>query len=136
MCVFSSSVMSDSLWTPWTVAQQAPLPINFPGKSTGGGHHLLLQVIFPTQHPTRISCGSCISRQILYHCTIRETQIKHGDRLNPPSRIRYLSYRIEYTVLFYLMDRTVYGLSCPFTCRTRVRPDTCLPCWLLVILVV
>ena len=35
--------------TPWTVARQASLSWNFPGKNTGVGCHCLLQVIFPTQ---------------------------------------------------------------------------------------
>ena len=35
--------------TPWTVALQASLPWDFPGKNTGVGCHLLLQGIFPTQ---------------------------------------------------------------------------------------
>ena len=35
--------------TSWTVACQAPLPMGFPGKSIGMGHHALLQGIFPTQ---------------------------------------------------------------------------------------
>ena len=29
--------MSDSFGTPWTVAHQAPLSMNFPGKNTGVG---------------------------------------------------------------------------------------------------
>ena len=41
--------MSDSFATPWTVARQAPLPWNSPGKNTGLGCHFLLQEIFPTQ---------------------------------------------------------------------------------------
>ena len=32
--------------TPWTVACQAPLPMEFPGKNTGVGCHFLLQGIF------------------------------------------------------------------------------------------
>ena len=34
---------------PWTVAHQAPLYMEFPGKNTGVGCHFLLQGIFPTQ---------------------------------------------------------------------------------------
>ena len=34
---------------PWTVAHQAPLPWDSPGKNTGVGCHFLLQGIFPTQ---------------------------------------------------------------------------------------
>ena len=33
----------------WTVAYQAPLPWDFPGKNTGVGCCALLQGIFPTQ---------------------------------------------------------------------------------------
>ena len=35
--------------SPWTVALQAPLPMEFPGKNTGVGSHFLLQGTFPTQ---------------------------------------------------------------------------------------
>ena len=49
ICVYvSRSVMSD-FTTPWTVARQAPLSMNSPGKNTGVGCHALLQGIFPTQ---------------------------------------------------------------------------------------
>ena len=41
---------------PWTVAHQAPLSMEFPGKNTEMGYYFLLQGIF------------CIDRQILYHC--------------------------------------------------------------------
>ena len=35
--------------TPWTVAHQAPLSLDSPGKDTGVDSHSLLQGIFPTQ---------------------------------------------------------------------------------------
>ena len=35
--------------TPWTIAREAPLLWNLPGKNTGIGSHLLLQGIFPTR---------------------------------------------------------------------------------------
>ena len=35
--------------TAWTVAHQAPLPWDSPGKNTGVGCHALLQGILPTQ---------------------------------------------------------------------------------------
>ena len=47
-CV-SHSIMSDSFVTPWTVACQALLPWDFPGKNTGVGSYFLLQGLFPTQ---------------------------------------------------------------------------------------
>ena len=50
--------------TPWTVAHQAPLSMEFSGKNTGVGSHSLLQRIFPTQGSNR---GLLQCRQILYH---------------------------------------------------------------------
>ena len=43
--------MSDSLVTPWTVADQAPLSMGFQGKNTGMGCHFLLQGIFLSIKP-------------------------------------------------------------------------------------
>ena len=40
---------SPTLATPWTVARQAPLSMDFPGKNTSVGCHFLLQGIFLTQ---------------------------------------------------------------------------------------
>ena len=41
--------MSDSFATLWTVARQAPLSMDFPGKNTQEGWHFLLQGLFLTQ---------------------------------------------------------------------------------------
>ena len=46
--MLSRSVMFDSA-TLWTVAHQAPLPMDSPGKNTRVGCHFLLQGMFPTQ---------------------------------------------------------------------------------------
>ena len=45
----SCSVMYDSSVTPWTIACQAPLSMEFSGKNPGVGCHSFLQGIFPTQ---------------------------------------------------------------------------------------
>ena len=37
LCVFNHSVMSDSLWTPWTVACQVPLSMGFPREEYWSG---------------------------------------------------------------------------------------------------
>ena len=37
--------------TPWTVVQQAPLSMEFPGQNTGVSFHFLLQGIFPIRGP-------------------------------------------------------------------------------------
>ena len=47
--VHACSVLSDCFVTPWTVARQAPLSWDSPGKNTGVGCHFLLQGIFLTQ---------------------------------------------------------------------------------------
>ena len=59
----SRSVVSDSE-TPWTVAQQAHLSMDTPGKNTGVSSHSLLQGIFSNQgsNPRRLHC-----RQIFYY---------------------------------------------------------------------
>ena len=48
VCVCVCSVMSYSA-IPWTIACQAPLSMEFPGKNTEVGCHFLLQRIFVTQ---------------------------------------------------------------------------------------
>ena len=53
-----------TLATPWTVALQAPLSMDFPGKNAGVGCHFLLQGIFLTQGS---NSGLLHCRQILYH---------------------------------------------------------------------
>ena len=57
--------------TPWTVAYQAPLSWDFPGKSTGVGCHCLLQGIFLTQglNPGLLHC-----RQMLYRLSHQGSQ--------------------------------------------------------------
>ena len=59
--VLSHSVVSDSLWPPWTVAS---VHGDSPSKNTDVGCHALLQGIFLTQgsNPGLSHCG-----QILYH---------------------------------------------------------------------
>ena len=50
--------------TPRTVARQAPLSMDSPGKHTGVGCHALLQGIFPTRDRT---CISCTGWRLVYH---------------------------------------------------------------------
>ena len=49
LCVFSSSVVSDSLQPHGLSCARLLCPGNFPGKNIGVGGHFLLQGIFPTQ---------------------------------------------------------------------------------------
>ena len=63
-CVLSHSVMFNSV-TPWTVARQAPLSMEFSRQEHWSGLPFHSQGIFPTQgsNPFLLNC-----RQILYHC--------------------------------------------------------------------
>ena len=63
VCV-SCSVVSNSLWPPWTIAHQAPLFMASPGRNAGVGCHFLLQGIVLTQGS---NLGLLHCRQILYH---------------------------------------------------------------------
>ena len=76
-CMLACSVMLDSS-TPWTVACQAPLSvifqerimewvaISFPGGSS-----------WPSER-TRVSCGSCFDRPVLYHWATWEALLPEG----------------------------------------------------------
>ena len=63
-----------TLATLWTVACQAPLSMNSPGKNTGVGCPFLLQGIFPTQgsNPGLLHC-----RQILYRWSYKGSSEGH-----------------------------------------------------------
>ena len=56
----------------WTVARQAPLPMDSPGRNTGVSCHTLLQGIFQTQdlNPGLLHC-----RQILYQLKWSEVKV-------------------------------------------------------------
>ena len=45
-----------TLATPWTVARQAPLAMDFPGKNTGMGCHFLLQGSSRLRDQIQVSC--------------------------------------------------------------------------------
>ena len=49
VCGISHFSCVQLLATLWSVAHQAPMSMDFPGKNTGMGFHALLQGIFPTQ---------------------------------------------------------------------------------------
>ena len=70
------SVMSDSLWTPWTVACQVPLSMEFSRQEYCSGlpSPTLGDLLEPGIKLT--SPGSCIGGHILYHCTSWEAPSK------------------------------------------------------------
>ena len=46
--------------TLWTIARQAPLPMECSRQDTGESSYFILQRIFPSQFRTLISCISCV----------------------------------------------------------------------------
>ena len=72
VCMLSSSVVTGSFVTPWTIALQASLPMVFSIQVYWSG------LLFPppgiplTQEWTHVSYISCIGRWILYHWDTRE----------------------------------------------------------------
>ena len=81
--------MSDSFATLWTVACQAPLPLEFPRQATGVSCHFLLQRIFLTQG-SNLSLLHC--RWILYHWTTREAQWRVLQQLEITSTLSRIIY--------------------------------------------
>ena len=71
--------------TSWTVAYQAPLSIEFPGKGTGVGRHFLLQGIFPSQG-SKPGLPHC--RQMLYH-------------LSHQGKVKYINFQCSETFVSY-----------------------------------
>ena len=71
VCAHRCLVMSDSLATPWPVALQVPLSMEFSRQEYRRGCHFLLQGVFPTQgsNPGLPHCT-----QILYRLSTREAQ--------------------------------------------------------------
>ena len=53
--------------TPWTVACQAPLSMEFFSQGYGMDCHFLLQGSSWPRDQTYVACISCIDRQIFYH---------------------------------------------------------------------
>ena len=55
--------------TPWTVACQDSLSMDFPGKNTRVAFYIILRKFFQSRERNHVSC---IGRQILYHWATRE----------------------------------------------------------------
>ena len=60
--------------TPWTLACQMPLPMEFSRQEYWSGLPFPTSGDLPDRDQTYISCVSCIGRQILYPCTNWEAQ--------------------------------------------------------------
>ena len=79
--------MSDSFATPWAVARQAPLSMDFPGKSTGVGCHFLLH--FPLILTLKCLTQVCCKVSPIMDCLIY-----------------FLKSHLTYFIVFYLKVRS------------------------------
>ena len=79
MVVVVYSPSKPTLVTPWTVACQAPVSMEFPGKNTGADCHFLLQGIFPIQGYNQ---GLLHCRQILYQLSYEGSPKKKANLIN------------------------------------------------------
>ena len=97
-----SLVASDSV-TPWTVADQAPLSMEFSSKNTGMGCHFHLQGIFLTQGSNMLLLCLLHCRQILY-------PLSHGGNFlqKEVSLFFYREQKIEY---YYRLEKSLFFLS-------------------------
>ena len=88
---------SQLLATPWTAAYQAPLSMDFPGKSTGVGSSLsLLQGNFPTQESNQ---GLLHCRQILSQLSYpRSPNLPQEEGILPVTAFRFQLQIIDYPI--------------------------------------
>ena len=100
------SVMSDSLWPPWTVAPQAPLEWgNFSGKNTGVGCHSLLQGIFQPGDWNRVSC---IAGVFFTDWATKEAQkFQYNEVLGPKTKVWQMNVHF-YIMLKWNLCKTPY----------------------------
>ena len=91
--VLSHSVVSDSLQLHWTVAHQAPLSMDSPGKNTGMGCHALLQGTFLTQ-----GLNMCLlhCRQMLYCLSHWGSTKKRREAKGKGVKERYTHLKAEF----------------------------------------
>ena len=74
-------------------------PWDSPGKDSGVGCHAFLLRLFPTRDWTRVSCGSCVGKRMLYHRATWEAPGEGSRRQNKP----------EPPVVINVMDWNVTG---------------------------
>ena len=101
--------------TPWPVACQAPLSMEFPGKITGVGSHSLLQGIFSTQAS---NLGLLHFRQILYHLSHQGS----------PSPVCHYNPTTSLTTSSYKDAQSLMSWSC--SCPAPPTKETELSIWL------
>ena len=115
--------MSDSFVTPWTVACQAPLSMEFSRQEYWSGLPSLLHGIFPTQG-LNLSLLHC--RQIFYHLSYQGSP--NTVNLNPIESCMCAKLLQLYQTLCDPMDCSLQGSSVHGSLQARTLENTGLPC--------
>ena len=115
--------MSDSFVTPWTVACQAPLSMEFSRQEYWSGLPSLLHGIFPTQG-LNLSLLHC--RQIFYHLSYQGRP--NTVNLNPIESCMCAKLLQLYQTLCDPMDCSLQGSSVHGSLQARTLENTGLPC--------
>ena len=115
--------MSDSFVTPWTVACQAPLSMEFSRQEYWSGLPSLLHGIFPTQG-LKLSLLHC--RQIFYHLSYQGSP--NTVNLNPIESCMCAKLLQLYQTLCDPMDCSLQGSSVHGSLQARTLENTGLPC--------
>ena len=114
------SVVPNSLLTPWTVAHQAPLPMEFSGQENPLGCHFLRQEIFPTQE---LNLHLLHQQEAggFFTTVAHKKQSKEGRRAysGRDKRHRKCQWRWNCVLLIYLTSRPVSWSV--FLCQRMVR---------------
>ena len=78
VCVLSRFSCVQLSVAPWTIAHQASLSMDSPGKNTRVDCHALLQGNLPNLRFEPVSYVSCINRWVLYHwCHLESPQMRN-----------------------------------------------------------
>ena len=93
---------------PWILAPQTPLSLDFPGRNTGVGSHLLLSGIFPTQG----SKPCLLYWQVYYHRITRAVTIK-SHKLGGPNNRNILAHSSG----GWKAESELFGLFSPKGCE-------------------
>ena len=119
VCVYVCVWLNDTDWlfaTPWTVAHQAPLSMEFSGQEYWRVAISYSRGSFQLWDQT---CASCISRQILYHWAMWEALYPYKLFL-PVRKYIYIYLYKEQTKTSWLFEK-IFKINKPFVKITKQR---------------
>ena len=103
VCVLSHFNYIRPCATPWTIAQQAPLSMDFPSKNTGLACHALLQGSPQTRVQTHVSFVSCISGSLYHWDSGKPWKPFFRNMLKSPLKKEVIMWQISWFILSLLI---------------------------------